>query len=328
MMSTNPQLVHFGQSVLNVRFPRSIEDRCMRKVPVYLYDAFSRHVFGGNVAGVVIDAGVDDTTMQSMAAEMPVATTGFVSRCADGSWDLRFFTPTQEIDMCGHVVVGTFSALADLDLIDAGAGARAVARTKAGPIAVLVRFRDGRPLIEMELRRPEFRAIALDRDELSAMLGLASEEMHPTLPLAIVSTAIAHLVVPVRDLAALKKLTPDASRLGRLSKALHVDTIPVIACDGLSAGISVRSRDLCPGIGNAEESASGTTNGALACYLHRNGRAPAAADGIVRLTAEQGVEMGRPSLIESELVIDSEGIAGVRVRGQAIRSFEGLAFVP
>ena len=230
--------------------------------------------------------------------------------------------------MCGHVVVGTFSALADLDLIDAHAGARAVARTKAGEIGVQVTLRDGRPLIEMALRRPTFRTSDLDRGELAQMLGLARDDLHPALPLAIVSTALAHLIVPVRDVGVLQRLAVDNARLARLSKALEVDTIPVIACDGLSRGISVRSRDLCPGIGNAEELASGTTNGAIACYLHRNGRAPAARDGRVALVAEQGVEMGRPGVIESELATDGDEILGVRVRGQAIRSFEGSVFLP
>src|SRR5690242_9143612 len=85
-----------------------------RSIEIQLWDAFSARIFGGNVAGVVLaDHALDDDLMQRIAAEVPVATTGFVSKLEDDSWRVRFFTPTQEIDMCGHVVVGIFAALTD-----------------------------------------------------------------------------------------------------------------------------------------------------------------------------------------------------------------------
>jgi PhzF family phenazine biosynthesis protein len=85
-----------------------------RSIQIQLYDVFSTRLFGGNVAGVVYaDERLDDDAMQQIAAEVPVATTGFVSKLDEGSWRVRFFTPTQEIDMCGHVVVGVFTALVE-----------------------------------------------------------------------------------------------------------------------------------------------------------------------------------------------------------------------
>ena len=81
----------------------------------------------------------------------------------------------------------------------------------------------------------------------------------------------------------------------------------------------VRVRDLCHGVGDPEEAASGTTNGALACLIWKQGRAKASDRGCVRVSAEQGFEMGRPSLISSELLTNSEGISEVRVGDSAMR---------
>jgi trans-2,3-dihydro-3-hydroxyanthranilate isomerase len=299
----------------------------MTQVEIQLYDAFSTQLFGGNVAGVVhADKTLDDDTMQRVAAEVPVATTGFVSKLSDKAWQVRFFTPTQEIDMCGHVVVGVFTALAERGALRLDG--HAIARTRAGDIGVKVVSGTDGPLVEMVQRRPVFRAIHLDRAELAKLLGIASEDEHPALPVEIASTALSHLVVSTRGVPVLAALKPDYGGLANLSRQIGVDTIAVIAIDGLAPRVDVRVRDLCPGIGNAEESASGTTNGAVACYLVRHSDA-ASQKPTMTFRAEQGVEMGRPSLIETSIDVQPDGeIVAVRVRGRAVQSLRGFISLP
>lgn len=84
---------------------------------VYLYDAFTDHPFGGNAAGVVLDAAtLEPHSMQRIAAEVNAPTTGFLVRCEDGplpTFLVRYFTPRREIALCGHATVAVFTALAD-----------------------------------------------------------------------------------------------------------------------------------------------------------------------------------------------------------------------
>lgn len=80
--------------------------------PLYLIDAFTDRPFAGNPAAVCILAEERKTDwMQSVAMEMNQAETAFVRNRADGDWDLRWFTPTVEVELCGHATLGTAHVL-------------------------------------------------------------------------------------------------------------------------------------------------------------------------------------------------------------------------
>jgi PhzF family phenazine biosynthesis protein len=72
-------------------------------VPLSVVDAFTDHPFSGNPAGVcLLDAPAPEAWMQAVAAEVNVAETAFVAPRDDGDHDLRWYTPTVEVDLCGH----------------------------------------------------------------------------------------------------------------------------------------------------------------------------------------------------------------------------------
>ena len=79
---------------------------------MYQVDAFSDRVFGGNPAAVLIlDDWLDDSVMQAIAAENNLAETAFARPNRRG-WDLRWFTPTNEVEFCGHATLATAHILA------------------------------------------------------------------------------------------------------------------------------------------------------------------------------------------------------------------------
>jgi PhzF family phenazine biosynthesis protein len=81
-------------------------------VPIYLVDAFTDRPFTGNPAGVCFPEGVaDERWMQQVASEMNQAETAFAIPRPDGSWRLRWFTPTMEVDLCGHATLATAHTL-------------------------------------------------------------------------------------------------------------------------------------------------------------------------------------------------------------------------
>ena len=74
----------------------------------FVVDAFAEHVFGGNPAGVcVLEKAMDTELMQRIAAENNLSETAFVYRHEMGKYDLKWFTPKSEIDLCGHATLGT-----------------------------------------------------------------------------------------------------------------------------------------------------------------------------------------------------------------------------
>ena len=82
-------------------------------------DAFTDRAFAGNPAGVcVVERWPDAPWMQRVAAELNLSETAFARPRPDGDWDLRWFTPTVEVDLCGHATLATAHALAEDELID------------------------------------------------------------------------------------------------------------------------------------------------------------------------------------------------------------------
>lgn len=293
---------------------------------VYLYDAFTDHPFGGNAAGVVLDAAtLDPQSMQRIAAELNAPTTGFLVGCEDGplpTFLVRYFTPRREIALCGHATVAVFSALAGEGRCEVQPqGACLLQRTSAGEFPVLLYpAEEGAITVEMEQRLPYFASPAVRRPAVQQILG--NVPLHPSLPVEIASTGLRHLVVPFAQVADLADLNPDFRALARLSRTLHVDTVCAVALPPEPVPYA-RIRDFCSGIGADEEPASGTTAAAVTCYLAKHRRIAAGDVGELNLRVEQGVEMGRPSWIHVRLTHMAGVLRRVSVRGRAIKTLTG-----
>ena len=301
-------------------------------IQVYLYDAFTQQTFGGNPAGVVLDAvSLGPETLQKIASELNAPTTGFVVGYQAGieaTYLVRYFTPRQEIDLCGHVTIALFTALATNGNCQVQPeGTRLGIKTSAGEISVLLSSRDNGSLqVEMEQNLPYFeRPSALEWGAVQEALG--NVPIHPSLPVEIAATGLRHMIVPFSSYPDLSRLKPDFEAVKRLSQISKVDTVCAFAPSSKSP-IGVRMRDFCAGIGADEEPASGTTSGALTCYLFRHRFAPVDEFGEVRVHVEQGVEMGRPSQIEARLKVQDGNVQRVAVQGQATLVLEGRMRVP
>jgi PhzF family phenazine biosynthesis protein len=285
----------------------------VRRALVWLYASFASNFGGGNPAGVVLSSQrIASRTAQATAAMLGAPTTGFVlldNAAASGSAGVRFFTPEQEIDACGHVSIAIATALAESGIWHWGREARVRAAGGEFPLRL------GDRCVEMEQRRQTVEPASIDWSDVKAALGPVRPR--PELPLAVAATGLRHLIVPLADVAALTEVTLDRGLITALARRSAVDTICVWARTAERSRI--RIRDLCAPIGAVEEAASGTTAGALGLYLATHGQ----LDG-PELSIDQGVEMGRPSRIE--VVVSSAEV--VTVRGEALRLLTGTLELP
>jgi len=292
----------------------------MARLPFRLYASFAAERFGGNMAGVVYDdQGLATETMQQIASDLAVPTTGFVRRLDDGRFAVRFFSSRAEMDMCGHVTVAIFVALAADGRIDAGGGAAFRQLTAAGEIGIALALAEGRPQVTMRQLLPRFDLVATSAAEVAPLLGVEPAAIRS---LRSAATALRQLFVELPSQPELAAIRPQDALLVDFCKRRGLDAIGVW-CRQDSADALVRLRDLCHGVGDPEEAASGTTNGALACHLWRLGLLLPDADGTCRLLAEQGYEMGRPSRIATRLAIRDGAVAEVSVTGTARLRAEG-----
>ncbi|MEW6546829.1 MAG: PhzF family phenazine biosynthesis protein [Bacillota bacterium] len=317
------------------------------EIEVWQVDAFTSVPFGGNPAAVVPDArGLHDDLMQKIAREMNLSETAFVfpGNADRSDVEVRFFTPTTELDLCGHATIATFFALAARNRLPGRPGERGPAsgsggtsvichqRTRAGVLPVQVMFdEDGQPVQVMMAQLPpvsrgEPGSEALS--ELAACLGVDPGVLsgEPRTTPEIVSTGLWDLIVPLPDRKTLWALEPDFPRLARLCRRLEVISVHCFTFDAIDTGnggqVAVHCRDFAPAVGIDEEAATGTASGALGGYLALRGLIPF-YDGVARLRCEQGHIMARPSLIHVRLEAFPEGPPRVWVGGAARLVLEG-----
>ena len=291
---------------------------------VTLYDAFSEVPGGGSVAGVVGAAsGFSTQRMQQIAAEVGAPATCFVTGVGSGMVDVRFFSTLTEYPMCGHGTIAVFTWLVEEGLLEVGPETVSwTLRTPGGTAAVdVVALPDGRPEVMLALEPTVAGPCTVSAAEVAPLLGIGVGAILEPLAIEAASADFTHLVVRVDSLATIGEVAPDHAAVADLCRRIGADTLAVFTTETRDPEVTIRCRDLCPAVGTPEAAATGTTNRALACHLVRHGLIDFGVDGTV-VTAAQGVEMGRPSVIRTEVTMVDGLPTGLRVGGVATRTSE------
>lgn len=276
-----------------------------------ILDVFSAAAYGGNPLAVFLD-GEDFTTaqMQTIARELNLSETTFVTPGASaGRFAVRIFTPGAELPFAGHPTIGTAIALAQRGRTGA---TEIVLEEGVGPVRVSLRHghatlhRDG---------APETVPVHAAAADIAAALGLSAEAMAG--PAWIASYGTAMLFVPVADMEAVAASAARPDRweaLGLPARGIYVYAVTSRAADRAS----LHARMYAPALGVAEDPATGAAAASLA------GSLPGMpADGVFHLDIAQGIEMGRPSRIETATRLAAGHVTGISVGGAAVIVGEG-----
>ncbi|MCG8482270.1 MAG: PhzF family phenazine biosynthesis protein [Clostridia bacterium] len=275
---------------------------------IYEVYAFSKDGKGGNPAGVVLDAkDLKEKEMQQIAYDLNYSETAFVMPSQKADLKVRFFTPGDEVDLCGHATIATFHTLKEVNHISTGEYTQ---ETKAGVLKVKVQ-QDG--IILMEQNAPSFYD-TIDKIEVADSLGIAAEELVEEIPVQVVSTGLKDIIVPVKTLEGLKSMKLDFKKIAHISKQYDVTGYHVFTMETLNPA-TAHCRNMAPLFGIDEESATGTANGALACYLFEYGLINEQQTD--DLCFEQGYVMNNPSEIKAQLEVSHNIITKVSVGGRA-----------
>ncbi|MDP9067157.1 MAG: PhzF family phenazine biosynthesis protein [Actinomycetota bacterium] len=276
-------------------------------------DVFAEGAFRGNPLAVFPEASSLSTKqMQSVATEMNLSETAFVTDVASDSYSVRIFTPQEELPFAGHPTLGTAWALRKLGKIDAD---EVQQLSRAGPTTVSFRGdevwfrRRGDAHDDLRRRDPEAgRKIAKALGVVPAEIGLEPRELgrsldrlHP----AEADVGIRQLLVPLRDQAALARCRPAPHLVDAVGEAEGA-----YCFTATGAGV-VRARGFFPGLGIAEDPATGSAAACLGLYL-------SARLGPIDVVVHQGVEMGRPSRLLVKAASDH-----VEVGGHCVLILEG-----
>lgn len=269
-------------------------------VDVYVAVAFSKDAKGGNKAGVVLGRS-ELTSVQkaAIAKEMGYSETAFVLDSDKADFKLQYFTPTEEVPLCGHATIAAFSTLKLLNMLDKP---DCTIETEAGFLNIHIKD-DG--LILMEQNRPAYLEV-LDSD---IFMGCIERNfIDYRFPIQIVSTGLNDVMLPVDSVEHLEQLSPDFEMIANMSKEKEVVGVHAFTIIKES-DVTAICRNFAPLYGIDEESATGTANCALACYLFKYYKQQS------QYVFEQGHNMGDISRIVVNLsyhenVIDSVFVGG------------------
>ena len=284
-------------------------------------DVFAERSLAGNPVALVPHAEtLDEPTMRRIAAELnQVATTFILPPKNDfADWSLRSFTTDgHEVFGAGHNSLGAWWWLAESGNLMLGEGRNHFTQEVGGELlAVEIRCQHSQPVtVALTHMSPVYGAVCEDLPKLADALGVKTEDIMLSLPSQVISTGVAHLLVPVIDREIVAKAQPDPQQLKRLLQEVDGEGCYLYCLDDSELPSAIaHARFFNPAQGVVEEAATATAAVPLACLLLRYG----IAGNRKSLFIEQGYEMKRPCVLEVEVENDV-----LRLAGRAITVMEG-----
>jgi trans-2,3-dihydro-3-hydroxyanthranilate isomerase len=294
-------------------------------------DVFTDTRFGGNPLAVLPEAsGLSDGQMQQVAMEFGFSETTFVLPLkAENSRKVRIFTPTKEVPFAGHPNIGTAFVLATAgEFGPLDSTITVTFEEKSGLVPVSIRRRDGN--LWCELKAPERLSLGqtISVDNLAAAVSLHPEDVlvanHQPL---VASVGLPFVIAELRNTGALGRARPSMDCFDALEVLgippdihLYVTQMSSPARPAERAPRDIRCRMFAPGDRVPEDPATGSANCALAGLLSH---LDPANEGDFSFRITQGVEMGRPSLLEARTEKRGGEVVGVWIGGTSVMVSEG-----
>lgn len=277
-------------------------------------NSFTYENSGGNGAGVIIlEHEIPDSEKQKIAGEIGLSETSFIKQIDETHFDVSFFTPLCEVELCGHATIAAFFYLGLEGFINGLNETKKVyQRTKAGVLEIEVIFKDGipqyvlmqqsQPIIYEELEGVDVTKIAKSLNIEERQIGLEGHDIKS----AIVSTGLKDIIIPVKSRDVLNNIQADLNLIEDFSIEKGVVGYHVYSMERNQ----FFARNFAPAVGINEECATGTSNGALGSLLFMK----KITHGIMEVI--QGESMKQKSLIFVQ-VSENNHIMDVRVGGKA-----------
>lgn len=267
---------------------------------IYVASAFCKDKKGGNKAGVVFDDNIlSDDDKKNIAKQLGYAETAFISKSEKADYSIRYFTPAEEVPLCGHATIASFGVLNYLKMLDKE---EYTIETQSGVLDILVKKGE----IMMEQNIPTFyEEIPLEEIKECVDIDCINEDI----PIQIVSTGLRDILVPIKNLDLLEKLKPNFEIIKMISKKYNVVGTHLYTLDNER----IVCRNFAPLYEVDEESATGTSNCALAGFLYKKLNIKKR-----EYVIEQGYSLNLPSIIKVNIITDqNDNIVKIYVGGKS-----------
>lgn len=299
----------------------------MMKLKYYICDVFTNQRFGGNQLAVLPDArGLTDTQMQQIAREFNFSESTFVFPSDEGhTRRVQIFTPSREVPFAGHPNIGTAFVMATCgELEDFDNSTNIVFEEKAGLVGISIgRSDEGK--ISCELKAPQALSLGkvLPVEMVATAVSLsASEIVTDTHPPMLASVGLPFVMVELRDQSALQKASINANGFEQIAAQGVMPDIHLYVRS--HDEFDIRARMFAPHDGVPEDPATGSANCALAGLL---GHFYPSKSGMFEWRIAQGVEMGRPSVLQARAEKLDGKVLSSWIGGSCVMVSEGQIYV-
>jgi trans-2,3-dihydro-3-hydroxyanthranilate isomerase len=267
----------------------------MTNIPFAIFDVFATGKYTGNQLAVCWDAGdLTDLQMQQIAREINFSETTFVTSTepVNGGYNTRIFTPTTELPFAGHPTLGT--AFTIQQEIFKQPVERVSLNYQVGQIPVDLNYVNGNlDILWMHQQQPQF-FDPLAAEIFADVIGVNPTDIDSGYPIEPVSTGLPFIIIPLKTLAAVGTAKLKLELYARVVADLPAQAILIFCPETVDPQRQLHVRVFTECFGIPEDPATGSANGCLAAYLAKH---QYFGSSQLDITVEQGVEMGRSSLL-------------------------------
>ncbi len=288
----------------------------------YIVDVFAESKYAGNQLAVFCGAGVADLSESEMlmiAREINYSETTFVRspQPQNGGYDVRIFTPKKELPFAGHPTLGTAFVLQQ-QIINKPVE-QVILNLAVGQIPVTFSYQNAATdILWMRQKSPTFGQV-LSAETLAIVLNLELDEIDERFPIQEVSTGVPFIIVPLKNLASLKKAKVNLDQYFKLIETTESKEILIFCPETYNDINDLSVRVFAHSLGIPEDPATGSANGCLAGYLVEYAYYRAEK---INVRVEQGYEIDRPSLLLLKSAKNEEKIE-VLVGGKVVMVAKG-----
>jgi trans-2,3-dihydro-3-hydroxyanthranilate isomerase len=279
----------------------------------YLVDVFCEEKYAGNQLAVVADAWkLSSDQMQRIANEFHFSETAFIlsDTMLNGGYDVRIFTPQTELPFAGHPTLGT--AFVIRHRLSEKKVDRLKLNLKVGQIPVTFeKDEKGDDTVWMHQIQPTF-GRTVNSQTIARVLNLEVKDIDERFPIQEVSTGIPFIIVPLKNLDAVKRARTERTKQLELAREGSADIL-IFSPETYKKENDFNVRVFVDLLGIPEDPATGSANGCLASYLCRY---KYFGKDKINVRVEQGYEIMRPSLLRLKAEKQKEKI-DVHIGGKA-----------
>ena len=289
----------------------------MPKLRYAIVDVFTAVRWTGNPLSVVLDSGgLSPGQMQAIAREMNLSETTFITRRAASveaqhGVAVRIFTPKEEVPFAGHPTLGTAWMLWNSDHT-----ATVTLDVKGGRIPVTFEETKAGVFGEMLQPEPTF-GQTHTATVIAELAGVQSEDLVDDIPVQTVSTGRPKIMVPLRSLAAIRRLKPDFARIESYCRSTDGATgFYYVTRETEDSHARMHARNI---LSWTEDPVTGSAGGACIAWMVKHGWARSGE----RIMIEQGAEVHRAGAMFGSALLRGAAVTEVRLAGQCVLAAQG-----